>query len=527
MIFMLAISIGLVFLLIAFMMTHTPFLKENLRNEASSSIFKKEFWLQVWKDKGIRKRVGMTLGLVVFYRLLTVIPMPGIDLKAFGQLSQQMNRLALAGYADGSIGGISVWSPLYRQFSLFALGLYPYLASCILVQSAALMIKPLKSFLFNLENGWLDRVTIITAILIGIVQAFFLALMLEKTMFGPILIVSNPGWGFRLMTMLSAVTAMSVLIMIAQGISKKGVGQGVGVLVGSDFLFQAAFAVKNLLIDYDIEMIRAVTYALLLLLMMIVAFYLTCRGRNDVIEINGCRRCLPLRASFLGRVPVTLALFLLSLPMLWVSVFPNEQLHKISFIFGKDSFWHYPAVTVLIIILTYLYAALLMEPEKLTSLLNKYGGSLNGLNQSCAIEEMFYRIFERVTLLIAGLCLGFTLFPSLINAIIPLPPRTGALFGLGSFFIVFGAALDVIENLKAKMELTLERKEICISFIDEAEAVISQCYLMSRGIQSTIEPFRFTWGLPVKTAVDRFYLYVPKEMRERAKELLNQGRGAQ
>src|SRR5436309_3863303 len=175
-----------------------------------------EKFLNIFRIPDLRKRILFTLGLLAVYRIGGHIPIPGINSQMFQQFIEQ-NRGTLLGFVDLFSGG------QFRRMTVFALGIMPYITASIILQLLTVVYEPLAKLQKEGELGrkkitqWTRYITVI----LSAIQSFGIAIGLEKGGFA-----LHPGWGFRLMTMLTLTTGSAFIMWLGEQITDRGVGNG-------------------------------------------------------------------------------------------------------------------------------------------------------------------------------------------------------------------------------------------------------------------------------------------------------------
>jgi preprotein translocase subunit SecY len=483
------------------------------------------FWRRAWKNDGMKKRMMITLGIIFVYKLLGLVALPGVNGGVLMEFFQRVNAMAMAGMPGAHPVDISILGAAYRRFTLLAFGLMPYVSACLLVQIIAAMIPPVKQKIFSAQGrGRLVRITAVTAVVICGVQAFFHSVMLEKTMVGDLVIIGQPGMMFRAVAVMSLVSAFCLALWLARMITEKGVGQGIGVLVGVDVFIQIIFLLKfmfsKLAFENHLMIFYAVIFCMIIVIMMIVCC-LTFWRRELTVAIGPAKEKIPLRLSRLAGVPVNFSSFLIALPAFLASFFPGGFWDRVDGFLTRGQIPFYFVLAALVSGIVYLYTAILISPEADAGMIKKYNGKLEGKDDALAVENRFYIEFEQLTMFIAVMMIVMVLLPDAVIALSGGYYTFASFFAIGGFLIVFGAMFDMMENLKAKMMRTETGCEyLSLTVTDEIEVSIKKCFLESNGISCVLEPLRFTWGLPVKTAADEYRLYIAESDAARASELL-------
>src|SRR6478609_9015779 len=180
-----------------------------------------EKFLNIFRIPDLRKRILFTLGCLAVYRIGGHIPIPGINSQMFQQFIEQ-NRGTLLGFVDLFSGG------QFRRMTVFALGIMPYITASIILQLLTVVYEPLAKLQKEGELGrkkitqWTRYITVI----LSAVQSFGIAIGLEKGGFA-----LDPGWKFRLMTMLTLTTGSAFIMWLGEQITDRGVGNGMSLLI--------------------------------------------------------------------------------------------------------------------------------------------------------------------------------------------------------------------------------------------------------------------------------------------------------
>src|SRR5437870_9747188 len=180
-----------------------------------------EKFANIFRIPDLRRRILFTLALLAVYRLGGHIPTPGINADKLQQFFEQ-NRGTMFGFVDLFSGG------QLRRMTIFALGIMPYITASIILQLLTVVYEPLAKLQKEGELGrkkitqWTRYITVI----LSSVQSFGIAIGLEKGGFA-----LNPGWGFRLMTMLTLTTGSAFIMWLGEQITERGVGNGMSLLI--------------------------------------------------------------------------------------------------------------------------------------------------------------------------------------------------------------------------------------------------------------------------------------------------------
>ena len=185
----------------------------------------------IFKVPDLRIKVLFTLAIVFIYRVGSFIPTPGIDGAALSQFFQSISRTP-GGTLFGIIGMFS--GGALEKATIFALGIMPYISASIILQLLTVVIPYLEKLAKEGEEGRkkIIQYTRYGTIVLSIIQTFFIALWLENpNSFQGTVIVPNPGWGFRLMTMLTLTTGTAFIMWLGEQIDQYGIGNGMSIII--------------------------------------------------------------------------------------------------------------------------------------------------------------------------------------------------------------------------------------------------------------------------------------------------------
>jgi hypothetical protein len=177
---------------------------------------------------------------------------------------------------------------------------------------------------------------------------------------------------------------------------------------------------------------------------------------------------------------------------------------------------------VLIITFSYFYAAIVFNPKYILSIANRYGYGLvkskDGKDEDY-LDDNMSKVLLITTLFLVGLCLT-----NLIMLFFKIPSLVASFVGGMSLLLAVGVFSDIVKQLsffKDKQDSGIKDWSICYIAFDEIEAKIKSEYLKAKGILALVEPLRFTWGMPIRTIVDQYRIYVPADRKEEARSSIS------
>ncbi|HEY4499334.1 MAG TPA: preprotein translocase subunit SecY [Candidatus Paceibacterota bacterium] len=410
----------------------------------------------VFKDSVLRKRVLFTLAVLVLFRLLATIPIPGIDTAQLQNLFSNNQFLGLLDIFSG--GGLS-------NLSIMMLGVGPYITATIIMQLLTMIFPKLKQ-LYQ-EEGEAGRMKFaqysrLLTVPLALIQGYSFLVLLERQQVLPNLS------GIDMLVALIIVTAGSILLMwIGEIMTEFGIGNGVSLLIFAGIVAGVPSTVSQLAFTFDPSQIPLYIGFLVAALLVVLGVVVVTEAERP-IPITYARRVrgtrvyggvstyLPLRLNQAGVIPIIFALSILLFPQMivnFLATFDSSIIQTISSILMSflTNMWLYSgAYFVLVVVFTYFYTAVTFDPNTLSTNLQKNGAFIPGVRPGSSTAAYISRILTRITL-VGALFLG-------IIAILPLIMQsiTGvASFAIGgtALLIVVSVVLDLIKKIDAQISM--------------------------------------------------------------------------
>jgi preprotein translocase subunit SecY len=440
----------------------------------------------IWDIPDLRKRVLFTLGLLAVYRLGNHVPTPGIDSRALVDFFEQ-NRGNWFGLVDMFSGGN------LAKVTIFALGIMPYISASIILQLLTVVWPYLEKLSKEGELGRrkITQYTRYGTVLLSIIQSFGIAVYLERmTLANQFRIVDSPGWGFKLMTVLTLTTGTAFIMWLGEQITERGIGNGMSLIIFAGIVVGLPRAVLDTFGMIERGELSLLAAMLLLAAMALVvgAIVFVERGQRR-IPVQYAKRVvgrrvyggqtthLPLRVNTAGVIPVIFASSIISFPNVvasWLAP-KSEWMAAVS----EQLSWGMPLYNVLyvsfIIFFCYFYTAIVFNPDDVAENMRKYGGFIPGIRPGKRTSEYLDHILGRITfggaiylalvaILPEFLITGFRVAPIPVVG----PPLDAFLtnnnlgwiteglhlnfyFGGTSLLIVVGVAMDTIAQVEAQL----------------------------------------------------------------------------
>jgi preprotein translocase subunit SecY len=455
-----------------------------------------------------RKRMFITLGVLIAVKIISYVPLPGVDVKSFGI----------------SIPG---------RFSIVSLGIMPFISACLLIQLLSAVIPHFKRTTFGDEHGRRKIVwyTCIMTVGLALVQSYGISSWLENTT-GPegVSLVTMQGVPFRIITMMTLTASVFLFLFLADIINKYGIGHGIALMVVSGILLGAVPWVKqcyNLYTDGEIGILRVLVIIVLVVGSLYAAFYFTNREKKIQLKDKRTKQeiTIPLRVSWVANAPFILASYIIILPVTIIEFSNIRLLSPIASYFTPSTILYVIVEGILLFFCTYVYASIIFKPPYVQNLLQKYNFTYKSTEGKDPIGFLDGSL-SKLLIITAVVLFILSKIPSLLIGL--LSPRSS--MGVVAYFVsTFGILMlaGVFFDILSQLEFFYKKnkasnKHLTVAYVafDEIEAKIKSEYLKGKGINALVEPLRFTWGMPIRTAIDQYRIYTPAKDVTKARKLI-------
>jgi preprotein translocase subunit SecY len=415
----------------------------------------------IFRVPELRSRVLFTLGLLLVYRFGCHIPVPGVDVAALKGLFSS-TQSGVLGYLNLFSGGA------LRQFSIFALGVMPYISMSIILQLLTAVIPALEKLSKEGEMGRrkITQYTRIGTVALCIVQGLGTTYMLHNM--GPNLVYSW-GVGFQTLAVL-ILTAGTILVMwIGEQITEHGVGNGISIIIFAGIVasLPGEFANTYRLFKVgDVSIFGIVFFALFTVAATAFVVYLQQGARKIPVQyatrvvgrqvFRGQSTQLPLKVDYSGVIAVIFASSILVFPA-QIASYAQQMLAEDSALwaacnfivthFSPGKFVYYVLYGALTMFFCYFYTAIAFNPNDLAENMKKYGGFIPGIRPGQPTAEFIDRTLTRITVWgsLAVVCVA--IIPDLVVQWLRIP----IYFGGTSLLIVVGVALDTMKQIESHL----------------------------------------------------------------------------
>jgi preprotein translocase subunit SecY len=403
----------------------------------------------------LNRRILFTLGMLAVYRIGCAIPTPGVDPLEIRRFFQEQGG-GIFGLFNLFTGGA------LEQFSIFALGIMPYITASIILQLLTVAIPHLAELKKEGEQGRrvITRYTRYSTVVLSLIQGFLLSTALEAGAFGPRTVV-DPGWGFKLMAMLTLTSGTAFIMWLGEQITERGIGNGISLVIFAGIVVSIPSGFMRLTELVNTSQMTIIGAGLLLVFMAaVIGVIVFCERAQRRIPIQHARRVVgrkvygggmsyfPLRLNTSGVIPPIFASSLLMFPISlsqWTDSIAVQDFVSDYLDFGGIL---YNMVYVgLIIFFAYFYTGVMIDPDDVADNIKKGGGYIPGIRPGKRTADYIQKVLTRITAVGAIYLSVVCVLPVMLSTQVGIP----FLFGGTALLIVVGVGLDTVGQIEAHL----------------------------------------------------------------------------
>jgi preprotein translocase subunit SecY len=404
----------------------------------------------------LKRRVFITLLLLAVYRIGVHVPTPGIDAAALSAFFAQAKG-TLFSFIDMFSGGA------FERLSVFALGIMPYISSSIILQLLTVVVPHLERLSKEGEAGRkkITQYTRYGTVLLSLIQGFGISVGLER-MTGPggELVVLDPGWGFRLMTMITLTSGTAFIMWLGEQITERGIGNGISLIIFAGIVARMPLAISN-----SIRLLRTgelgilVTIGIIVLMVAVVGAIIYVERGQRRIPVQYAKRIvgrrmyggqsthLPLKINTAGVIPPIFASSIIMFPATIANFLDHPWMKAISDALMPGELLYELIYVGFIFFFCYFYTAVTFNPTDVADNMRKYGGYIPGIRPGKKTAEFVDRVLTRITFSGAVYVSLVCVLPSVLITKFNVP----FYFGGTALLIVVGVALDTVGQIESHM----------------------------------------------------------------------------
>ena len=421
--------------------------------------------VNMFRVKEIRVRLLFTFLILAIFRLGSVLTIPGIDATVlfdyFNNLAAQ-NKNAFASYMDFFVGGA------FSNFSIFMLGVMPYISTQIILQLAVIIFPSMKRAIQ--EDGGQRKMaawTRIGTVFVCLLQSYAVTVYARSI---PGCIVFSSLLKFNLLAILTVTTGSMVTVWLGDQITANGIGNGISMMIFAGIVARLPNAIAELVRKVAAGEIQLVfVIVVLVMFVAIIALVIFEESGERKIPVHYAKRVvgrkmyggqntyIPFKVNPSNVIPLIFASSLLTLPLQIVSTLGNNQesarwISRLSNILTPNGLWYNVLLVILIVFFAYFYTQVTLNPVEIAKNIRENGGSIPGVSTD-KTEEYLNKILNRL-ILPGSLFLAFiAIIPSVIQRLFNFPQSVAMLMGGTSLIIMVGVDLDTMSQVEALLKM--------------------------------------------------------------------------
>ena len=419
---------------------------------------------KIFRVKELRGKVLFTLTMLLIFRVGAVLPIPGIDVQALNSyfLSQsgQGAGLGLTDYLDFFAGGA------FKNFSVFMLGIMPYISMSIIMQLLLLVFPALK----KVSEGDGGRKKIQKYIRYGTVMVCLVQSFTVTQYARTIPDIINPsliGWKFNAIAILTVTVGTLFLMWIGEQINERGVGNGISLIIFTGIVARMPGAVTELISEIGLGNINPVfvVFAFIMFVGVVILVIYEQQGQRKIPvhyakrivgrKVYGAQNAyIPLKINPSGVIPVIFASSILTLPLSVGSMLGPSHTGWANFsrFLRPNGPAYLITYTLLIIFFAYFYTQVSLNPVEIARQIRENGGSIPGI-RSENMEAYLTKVLNRIVLPGSLFLALIALIPSLVVLIFKFPTSISYLMGGTSLLILVGVDLDTMSQIEGHLKM--------------------------------------------------------------------------
>jgi len=453
---------------------------------------KQSAWRYLWKSQDIRRKLLITLGLLMIFRIAANVPAPGVDRAALAAFAQSQTA------SGGFLGFLNLLSGgTIRNFSLLSMGVYPYITAQIILQLLVPIIPALQRRMEDDQREgrrWMEKWTYYLAVPMAMLSAIG-----QINIFNSLAAQTVIPFGFTADLWLSSVTTLLVMtagtmfaIWLGELISEYGIrGQGLSLIIFAGIVSQIPTNIAQLWLD-EANRLTLISAMIIVIIVTVIAIVYVQQGRRNVPimypqksqvfyaiqrgkNVKMPQPFLPLMVNLAGMIPLIFASALLQFPAIVASYFIASQTKWVSDFAttittffnaqGTSSWGYWLLYFLMVVTFTYFYTTVLFDQQNYGDNLKRSGAQIPGVHGGAATQKYLSRIQSRITLP-GALLLGLVaVMPFLLKLVIPAMANSSGLFLASSsgLLIVVGVVRDTFMNIEAELKLHGYQEKLLIS----------------------------------------------------------------
>jgi preprotein translocase subunit SecY len=410
----------------------------------------------VFQIPELKKRILYSLGMLAVYRVGCHIPTPGIDGQALTHFFAQAKG-TLLGMFDMFSGGA------LERLTVFALGIMPYISSSIIFQLLTVVVPSIEKLSKEGESGRkkITQYTRYGTIVLSVIQALGISIGLES-MRGPAgeLVVPVPGWGFRLLTVITLTAGTAFIMWMGEQMSEKGIGNGISLIIFAGIIARIPVAVLNsfrLISSGDLQLFP-ILFVMLFMFAVIAGIVFVERGQRR-LPIHYAKRVvglksyasqtshLPLKINMAGVIPPIFASSIIMFPATIANFIDVPIVKSMALGFSPGKLLYEVFYVAFIVFFCYFYTAVTFNPNDVAENIKRHGGYIPGIRPGNETATYLDNILTKLTFVGAFYISLVCVLPSILINELSLP----FYFGGTALLIAVGVGMDTVSQIESHL----------------------------------------------------------------------------
>jgi preprotein translocase subunit SecY len=419
----------------------------------------------IFKIEDLRKRILYTIGVILIYRLGSYVVLPGVDPTQLAALKSQTN--------GGLLGLLNMFSGgAFSNASIFALGIMPYISASIVIQLLGMAIPYFQKLQKEGESGR-NKINQITRWLTVAITAFqapaYITNLISQlppqaiSPFDPN--ITSPSTFFWISSIVILVAGTLFVMWLGERITEKGIGNGISLIIMIGIIARLPFAMFSEfasrmeqqgggLVYFVLEIAFLVFVILLTILLVQGTRRIPVQYAKRIVgnkQYGGVRQYIPLKVNAAGVMPIIFAQAIMFLPITFAGFSDSESMSAFAAAFSNmHGFWYNLTFFLTIIIFTYFYTAVTINPNQMAEDMKKNGGFVPGVKPGKKTAEFLDTVMSRITLP-GSIFLGLVAIMPAFVGIIGVSNQFARFFGGTSLLIMVGVVLDTLQQIESHL----------------------------------------------------------------------------
>ena len=417
----------------------------------------------IWSIEDLRKRILFTLGLVLVYRIGSYVVLPGVD-------PSQLD--VFRGQGDsGLLGLLNMFSGgAFSNASIFALGIMPYITASIVIQLFVMVIPYFQKMQRDGESGRrkMNQITrLLTVVITGFQASAYITNMVHQLNASPTALHpfdgSGPSTFFWFSSIIILICGTLFVMWMGERITDKGVGNGISLLIMVGIIARLPFALaaefmarlteSGGLVMFLFEIVVLLAVILLVILLVQGTRRIPVQYAKRIVgnkQYGGVRQYIPIKVNAAGVMPIIFAQAIMFIPITFMG-FSNEGASKFAMAFADyNGFWYNLVFAILVIVFTYFYTAIAINPNQMADDMKKNGGFIPGVKPGKKTAEYLEEILSKVTLPGSFFLAIVAILPAIIR-LFGVNTQFAQFYGGTSLLILVGVILDTLQQIESHL----------------------------------------------------------------------------